>query len=186
MVNSTNPKLDDSLAKTIGVTSFTNNVTIGLGDTLLIAYRTGFDDTNKKYTHNLPDNTYNEESKEWGANFKKDDGGRTFADCDPTTMSNFLKNVVYIKSDKSLVINSNSTLKVTGILGQAYCGTLQGYTSRDYSEIKMMSDSTINNSGEIILGGYIKEINDDNYNEILKKSVNMRNNIRGEDIGGLG
>ena len=32
----------------------------------------------------------------------------------------------------------------------------------------------------------IKEINDDNYNEILKKSVNMRNNIRGEDIGGLG
>ena len=32
----------------------------------------------------------------------------------------------------------------------------------------------------------IKEINDNNYNEILKKSVNMRNNIRGEDIGGLG
>lgn len=161
MVNSTNPKLDDSLAKTIGAISFSNNVTIASGDTLLIAYRTGFDDTNKKYTHNLPDNTYNEESKEWGANFKKDDGGRTFADCDPTTMSNFLKNVVYIKSDKSLVINSNSTLKVTGILGQAYCGTLQGYTSRDYSEIKMMSDSTINNSGEIILGGYIKEINDE-------------------------
>ena len=32
----------------------------------------------------------------------------------------------------------------------------------------------------------IKEINDNNYDEILKKSVNMRNNIRGEDIGGLG
>ena len=32
----------------------------------------------------------------------------------------------------------------------------------------------------------IKEINEDNYNEILKESVDMRNNIRGEDIGGLG
>ena len=32
----------------------------------------------------------------------------------------------------------------------------------------------------------IKEINENNYNEILKKSVDMRNNIRGEDIGGLG
>ncbi len=32
----------------------------------------------------------------------------------------------------------------------------------------------------------IKEINEDNYGEILKESVNMRNNIRGEDIGGLG
>jgi energy-converting hydrogenase A subunit R len=32
----------------------------------------------------------------------------------------------------------------------------------------------------------IKEINEDNYDEILKESVNMRNNIRGEDIGGLG
>jgi energy-converting hydrogenase A subunit R len=32
----------------------------------------------------------------------------------------------------------------------------------------------------------IKEINENNYDEILKDSVNMRNNIRGEDIGGLG
>ena len=32
----------------------------------------------------------------------------------------------------------------------------------------------------------IKIINEDNYNEILKESVYMRNNIRGEDIGGLG
>ena len=32
----------------------------------------------------------------------------------------------------------------------------------------------------------IKIIDEDNYDEILKKSVNMRNNIRGEDIGGLG
>ena len=163
MVNSTNPKLDDSLAKTIGAISFSNNVTIASGDTLLIAYRTGFDDTNKKYTHNPLDNTYEEAAQEWGANFKKDDGRRTFADCDSTNMANFLKNVVYIKSEKSLVINSNSTLKVTGILGQANSGTVQGYTSRDYSEIKMMSGSSINinNSGKIILGGYIKEINDE-------------------------
>ena len=32
----------------------------------------------------------------------------------------------------------------------------------------------------------IKEINENNYDDILKESVNMRNNIRGEDIGGLG
>ena len=32
----------------------------------------------------------------------------------------------------------------------------------------------------------IKEINENNYDNILKESVNMRNNIRGEDIGGLG
>ena len=32
----------------------------------------------------------------------------------------------------------------------------------------------------------IEIINEDNYDEILKESVNMRNNIRGEDIGGLG
>lgn len=32
----------------------------------------------------------------------------------------------------------------------------------------------------------IKIINKDNYDEILKESVHMRNNIRGEDIGGLG
>lgn len=32
----------------------------------------------------------------------------------------------------------------------------------------------------------IKLINEENYDEILKESVNMRNNIRGEDIGGLG
>lgn len=32
----------------------------------------------------------------------------------------------------------------------------------------------------------IKEINENNYDSILKESVNMRNNIRGEDIGGLG
>lgn len=29
-------------------------------------------------------------------------------------------------------------------------------------------------------------INEENYDDILKESVNMRNNIRGEDIGGLG
>ena len=32
----------------------------------------------------------------------------------------------------------------------------------------------------------IEIITDENYEEILKESVNMRNNIRGEDIGGLG
>ena len=32
----------------------------------------------------------------------------------------------------------------------------------------------------------IKIITQENYDEILKKSVNMRNNIRGDDIGGLG
>ena len=32
----------------------------------------------------------------------------------------------------------------------------------------------------------IKLINNENYEEILKESVYMRNNIRGEDIGGLG
>lgn len=32
----------------------------------------------------------------------------------------------------------------------------------------------------------IKIVNNNNYDEILKESVNMRNNIRGEDIGGLG
>ena len=32
----------------------------------------------------------------------------------------------------------------------------------------------------------IKLIGEDNYDEILKESVYMRNNIRGEDIGGLG
>ena len=32
----------------------------------------------------------------------------------------------------------------------------------------------------------VKLINDENYEEILKESVYMRNNIRGEDIGGLG
>ena len=32
----------------------------------------------------------------------------------------------------------------------------------------------------------IKLINEDNFDEILNESVNMRNNIRGEDIGGLG
>ncbi|MBR0271856.1 MAG: hypothetical protein IJQ68_07720 [Methanobrevibacter sp.] len=32
----------------------------------------------------------------------------------------------------------------------------------------------------------IKLINEENYDEILKESVSMRNNIRGEDIGGLG
>ena len=32
----------------------------------------------------------------------------------------------------------------------------------------------------------IKLITRENYEEILKKSVDMRNNIRGDDIGGLG
>ena len=32
----------------------------------------------------------------------------------------------------------------------------------------------------------IKIIDDENYDEILKLSKDMRNNIRGEDIGGLG
>ena len=32
----------------------------------------------------------------------------------------------------------------------------------------------------------IKIITQENYDEILKKSVDMRNNIRGDDIGGLG
>ena len=32
----------------------------------------------------------------------------------------------------------------------------------------------------------IEIVNDKNYDKILKESVNMRNNIRGEDIGGLG
>ena len=32
----------------------------------------------------------------------------------------------------------------------------------------------------------IERVNDKNYDKILKESVNMRNNIRGEDIGGLG
>lgn len=32
----------------------------------------------------------------------------------------------------------------------------------------------------------IEIINEENYDEILKESVNMRNSIRGEDIGGLG
>lgn len=32
----------------------------------------------------------------------------------------------------------------------------------------------------------IDVINEDNFDKILKESVNMRNNIRGEDIGGLG
>ena len=32
----------------------------------------------------------------------------------------------------------------------------------------------------------IKLITHENYGEILNKSVDMRNNIRGDDIGGLG
>ena len=32
----------------------------------------------------------------------------------------------------------------------------------------------------------IDVINEDNFDKILNESVNMRNNIRGEDIGGLG
>lgn len=171
-------------AKTIGITlKNTNKITLAAGVTLYIPYRmTNNDGT---YTYNDLDSTIGEKNQSWGANFMVDDYtlsaedsesiGRDFADSSVESIAMFLKNVVYIGKDKELIIsNSTSQLIVSGILGVANAYHLQGHTSRDYSEIRMKPNSKITNNGTVILGGYIKEV-DENSQYVNEYTATVRN-----------
>ena len=93
----------------------------------------------------------------------------------PSAMATAVIADVYANNDKSKVLDFINDYNSTDNLSQLF---------DDYninSEITQRFFEVFADKLPII-----EIINEDNYDEILKESVNMRNNIRGEDIGGLG
>ena len=83
---------------------------------------------------------------------------------------------IYINTDKNNVLKFIDDYNVSKDMENLF----DGYESD--SEVKKEFVSTFDGKDYPI----IQIISDDNYEDILKVSKEMRNNIRGEDIGGLG
>ena len=155
----------DIIGKTIN-----SKITISSGVTLTIPH--GMTVTNDVYTFNITLDKTKENSSnlmEFGELYHA--SKTNFADS--VANHTFLKNYIVISNGVSITISSGATLKVTGIIGSTGQG-LQGHTSGDYAEIKMMPSSSIINNGLIICGGYIKEVDSNlNYTNYVDYSGNF-------------
>lgn len=83
---------------------------------------------------------------------------------------------IYADNDKNKVLQFINDYNSQNNLEELFCEYKINH------EIKLKFFEVFNDGDYPI----IKLIGEDNYDEILKESVYMRNNIRGEDIGGLG
>ena len=83
---------------------------------------------------------------------------------------------IYADNDKNKVLQFINDYNSQNNLEELFC------EYKINPEIKLKFFEVFNDGDYPI----IKLIGEDNYDEILKESVYMRNNIRGEDIGGLG
>lgn len=141
-------------AKTIGATTTETTVTLASGVTLYVPYY--MNTSTSPYTYNISLDTTSSDStnlREFGELYYA--GAGAFADS--VANNTYLKNYIIIDSDTTLSITSGATLQVTGIIGTTGSG-IAGHTSQQYSEIKMISGSKIDNYGTVMLGGYIKEV----------------------------
>ena len=81
---------------------------------------------------------------------------------------------IYAKNDKNKVLN--------------FIGDYNQTILKNYLTIMNIDSEIKNRFFEVFEKDYplIKVVDDNNFDEILKVSKEMRNNIRGQDIGGLG
>lgn len=164
-------------AKTIGYT-LSKNEHLTIDETLVIPYN--MSKNGNAFTYNNLNSSYDETSKEWGAVFLKaqNTNFNYFADEKFNSDGSFmyLKNIAYLNCE--LNINSSGVLKISGITGNPYEQetSLQGATTRDYAELRIISGSSIKNSGKIYVGGYIKEVDQElDYTNDYKAQVIVQN-----------